>query len=112
MRGETAAVVHKMPKAGGASFVTSLVALNCDAPEPARIEWSEQWSCSAAPRFLFLREPTAHVISMRDAARNSHLQPDFNGRVIERFGPDSSAALRELDESNRSVQTSATSTSM
>ena len=35
-----------------------------------------------------------------------------NVRVIERFGPASSAVLRELDESNRSVQKSAESTSM
>ena len=33
-------------------------------------------------------------------------------RVIERFGPVSSAVLRELDESNRSVQRSAESTSI
>ena len=67
VRGATAAVVHKMPKAGGNTFLTSLVALTCDAPEPARIEWSEWWSCSDGPRFLLLREPTAHVISMRDS---------------------------------------------
>ena len=42
----------------------------------------------------------------------SNLQPDFNVRVIERFGPDSFAVLRELDESNRSVQKSAESTSI
>ena len=41
----------------------------------------------------------------------SNLQPDFNVRVIKRFGPDSFAVLRELDESNRSVQKSAESTS-
>jgi hypothetical protein len=33
-----------------------------------------------------------------------NLQPDFNVRVIERFGPDSFAVLRELDESDRFVQ--------
>ena len=37
---------------------------------------------------------------------------DFNVRVIERFDPDSSAVLRELDESNRFVQKSAESTSI
>ena len=42
----------------------------------------------------------------------SNLQPDFNVRVIERFGPGSFAVLRELDESNRSVQKSAESTSI
>ena len=42
----------------------------------------------------------------------SNLQLDFNMCVIERFGPDSSAVLRELDESNRFVQKSAESTSI
>ena len=41
-----------------------------------------------------------------------NLQPDFNVRVIERFGPDSFVVLRELDESNRFVQKSAESTSI
>ena len=40
------------------------------------------------------------------------LQPDFNVRVLERFGPDSLAVLRELDESNRFAQKSAESTSI
>ena len=44
--------------------------------------------------------------------QESNLQPDFNVRVIERIVPDSSAVLRELDESNRSVQKSAESTSI
>ena len=35
VRGATAAVVHKMPKAGGNTFLKSLVALTCDAPEPS-----------------------------------------------------------------------------
>ena len=42
----------------------------------------------------------------------SNLQPDFNVRVIERIAPNSFAVLRELDESNRSVQKSAESTSI
>jgi len=46
-----------------------------------------------------------------DPAWKSNLQPDFNVRVIERFGPDSFAVLREPNESNRSVQKSAESTS-
>ena len=46
------------------------------------------------------------------AVWNSNIQPDFNVRVIERFGPDSFAVLRELDESNRFVQKSAESTSI
>jgi len=41
-----------------------------------------------------------------------NLQPDFNVSVIERFGPDFFAGLRELDESDRSVQKSAESTSI
>ena len=45
------------------------------------------------------------------AVWKSNLQRDFNVRVIERFGPDSSTALQELDESNRFVQKSAESTS-
>ena len=43
---------------------------------------------------------------------NSNLRPEFNVRIIERIAPDSSVALRELDESNRFVQKSAKSTSM
>ena len=43
---------------------------------------------------------------------NSNLQPDFNVRLIERFGPGSFAVLRKLDGSNRYVQKSAKSTSI
>ena len=46
------------------------------------------------------------------AAWTSNLQPDFNLRVIDRFDARLSAALRELDESNRFVQKSAESTSI
>ena len=55
--------------------------------------------------------PTSETI-MYPAVWKSNLQPDFNVRVIERFGPDSFAVLRELNESNRSVQKSAKSTSI
>ena len=48
----------------------------------------------------------------RAAARNSNLQPDVNVRVFEWFDTSSSAVLRGLDESNRSVQKSAESISM
>ena len=41
-----------------------------------------------------------------------NFQPDFNVRVLERFGPDPLAVLRELDESNRFVRKSAESTSI
>ena len=85
VRGATAAVVHKMPKAGGASFVTSLVALNCDAPEPARIEWSEQWSCSAAPRFLFLHGGRRGAARRGDA--RARARPHARRRAPLRGGP-------------------------
>ena len=49
---------------------------------------------------------------MRVAVWNSNLQPDFNVRVCDRFDASSFAVLRELDESHRSVQKSAESTSM
>ena len=42
----------------------------------------------------------------------SNLQPDFNVRVCDRFDARFSDVLRELDESNRSVQKSAESTSI
>jgi ATP-dependent RNA helicase MSS116 len=43
---------------------------------------------------------------------NSNLQLDFNVSVFECFDTSSSAGLRELDESDRSVQKSAESTSI
>ena len=43
---------------------------------------------------------------------NSNLQLDFNVSVCEYFDTSSSTVLRELDESNRSVQKSAESTSI
>jgi hypothetical protein len=46
------------------------------------------------------------------AVWKSNLQPDFNVRVCDRFDAKLSAVLRELDESNRSVQKSAESTSI
>ena len=42
----------------------------------------------------------------------SNLQPDFNVRICDRFDARFSAVLRELDESYRSVQKSAESTSI
>ena len=48
----------------------------------------------------------------RAAVWNSTLQPAFNVRVRDRFDASSSAVLRALDESDRSVQKSAESTSM
>jgi hypothetical protein len=45
-------------------------------------------------------------------AWKSNLQPDFNVRICDSFDASSSAVLRELDESNRSVQKSAEPTSM
>ena len=46
------------------------------------------------------------------AARTPNLQHDFNVSVCDGFDATSSAVLRELDESTRSVQKSAESTSM
>ena len=46
------------------------------------------------------------------AVWKSNLQPDFNLSVFECFDTSSSAGLRELDESDRSVQKSAESTSI
>ena len=46
------------------------------------------------------------------AVWKSNLQPDFNVSVCDSFDAISSALLRELDESNRSVRKSADSTSI
>jgi hypothetical protein len=46
------------------------------------------------------------------AVWNSNLQPDFNVHICDSFDASSSAVLRDLDESNRSLQKSAESTSM
>ena len=56
-------------------------------------------------------EAGVRVARASEPVWKSNLQLEFNVRVIERFGPDSSAALQELDESNRFVQKSAESTS-
>ena len=80
-----------------------------------RPAWRLRNATAAEERAFYDRAP-----SFREAAAagrcasvwKSNLQPDFNVRVIERFGPDSFAVLRELDESNRSVQKSAESTSI
>jgi hypothetical protein len=47
-----------------------------------------------------------------DPVPKPNLQPDFNMSVFECFDTSSSAGLRELDESDRSVQKSAESTSI
>ena len=57
-------------------------------------------------RFVF---PVGYVQS---PGWKSNIRPDFNVRVIEGFGPDSSAVLRELAEINRFVHKSAESTSI
>merc|ERR1712091_838974 len=68
---------------------------------------------AAAPPPPAVVNPYADVgKAWSDPVWKSNLQPDFNVRVIERIGPDSFAVLRELDESNRSVQKSAESTSI
>jgi hypothetical protein len=52
-------------------------------------------------------QPRCSVVVERAPARNSNLQPDFNVIVCD---TSTSAVLRELDESNRSVHKSAEST--
>ena len=52
------------------------------------------------------------IDARKDAVCKSNLQPDFNVSVRDRFDASFSAVLRELDESNRSVQKSAESTSI
>ena len=52
------------------------------------------------------------VAVARLAVPKPNLQPDFNVSVFECFDTSSSALLRELDESDRSVQKSAESTSI
>ena len=49
---------------------------------------------------------------MQNAVPKPNLQPDFNVSVCECFDTSTSAVLRELDESDRSVQKSAESTSI
>ena len=61
------------------------------------------WVCFAL--FIFVPGTSSSVWK-------SNLQPDFNVRVCECFDTSTSAVLRELDESDRSVQKSAESTSI
>ena len=65
------------------------------------------WCAACAPVVMESARPAAH-----ETVWKSNLQPDFNVRVIEWIVPDSSAVLRELDESHRFVQKSAESTSI
>jgi len=93
-----------------------------DAPalrSPTREERKKLHRNELVERFLSLDEngdgevtadEFAHAMSR--AVWTSNLQPDFNLRVIERFGPSPSTVLREVDESHRFVQTSAESTSI
>jgi len=66
---------------------------------------------SKVPLFPATFAPWAPRALAADAAgRHGALQPDFNVSVFECFDTSSSAGLRELDESDRSVQKSAEST--
>ena len=60
---------------------------------------------------LLLVAPVALALEL-PAGPKPNLQPDFNVNVFECFDTSSSAGLREPDESNRSVQKSAESTSI
>jgi arylsulfatase A-like enzyme len=57
-------------------------------------------------------EPTRRGFDESYAVWKPSLQPDFNVSVFECFDTSSSTGLRELDESDRSVQKSAESTSI
>ena len=65
-----------------------------------------------APRDLYENGVQRQVFEPLIPVWKSNLQPDFNVRVFECFDTNTSAALRELAESNRSVQKSAESTSI
>ena len=60
---------------------------------------------------LAARAPALRRLSLEPVPK-PNLQPDFNVSVFECFDTSSSAGLRELDESDRSVQKSAESTSI
>jgi hypothetical protein len=73
------------------------------------------------PVFPVFRSAPSHMIAAihraydkrrerRKTVPKPNLQPDFNVSVFEWFDTSSSAGLRELDESDRSVQKSAEST--
>ena len=98
----------------GKPKVSALDLLQQDAP-PARVPKIPKQRPPAAPPAIAggddsadFREPAG----WREAVWKSNLQPDFNVRVCECFNATFSASLRELDESNRSVQKSAESTSI
>ena len=61
---------------------------------------------------LKLLEIANEELGTRRPVCKSNLQLDFNVSVFEFFDASTSAVLRELDESNRSVQKSAESTSI
>ena len=61
---------------------------------------------------LGLDDVEERALRLREPVWNSNLQPDFNVRICDGFDANSSAVLRELDESDRSVQKSAESTSI
>ena len=65
-----------------------------------------------APRDLYENGVQRQVFEPLIPVWKSNLQPDFNVRVFECFDTNTAAALRELAESNRSVQKSAESTSI
>ena len=94
-----------------------LLALDADSVACGSLEPLLRWG-AATPFDVALRPVPAAVAKgparavPNRAVWNSHLQPDFNLRVIERIGPDASAVLREPNESDRSVQKSAESTSI
>jgi hypothetical protein len=68
-------------------------------------------SVAASALYLLSFGSSLGVRASRPVSK-SNLQPDFNVSVCDRLDARSSVVLRELDESNRSVQKSAESTSI
>ena len=88
-----------------------------DAPATARARDLAERRAALAKEWAARGASAASARDRRDWLERypvwkSNIQTDFNVSVIERFGPASSAELREFDESNRFVQKSAKSTSI
>jgi len=91
---------YNVLKAAGRPF--EVVWLSCERDPEA--------FASTFAQFPFLAVPFDN--DEREPVWKPNLQPDFNVSVFECFDTSSSAGLREFDESDRSVQKSAESTSI
>jgi len=90
------------------SRVGSTLVANMLASVPTNLVYSE----SSPPPVVLNHCRSCGKQRQRDPVWKPNLQPDFNVSVSECFDTSSSAGLRELDESDRSVQKSAESTSI